>query len=372
MSAMNVALLGYGFMGRAHSNAYHQVGHFFDVKRLPVRKVICGRDRAALEKVAAQWGWEETTTDWRTVIGRKDIDIVDIAAPNDLHCEIAIAAAQAGKIVLCEKPLALSGADGQRMVEAIGTLPNLVWFNYRRVPAVKLAKQWIEEGRIGTPFHYRANYLQMWGNDPSRRKGWKLERAHAGAGVVVDLLCHSMDLALWLNGGVKEVTALTHTFMEGREVEDAALALARFTNGSIGSFETTRFGIGALNRNTFEIHGSEGMIGFNLEDLNRLSYFDARQPRAEQGVRSVLVTAPEHPYGTTFWKPGHIIGYEHTFIATLGDFLMALERGEPFHPNFSDGLEVQRVLDAVERSAASGMWTGVGSAVTQAQGSMVR
>lgn len=177
--------------------------------------------------------------------------------------------------------------------------------------------------------------------------------------MIVDLLCHIMDLALWLNGPLREITALTHTFVEGREIEDAALAMARFANGSIGSFEATRFGIGALNRNTFEIHGQHGMIGFNLEDLNRLSYVDARQPKEEQGVRSILATDPNHPYGTTFWKPGHIIGYEHTFIATLGDFFQALERGQPFHPDFADGLAVQRVLDAVERSAASGAWVPI-------------
>lgn len=353
---MNVALLGYGFMGRAHSNAYHQVGHFFDLATLPVRKIICGRDPTAVAKMAAQWGWDEIATDWRAVIGRKDIDIIDIATPNHLHAEIAIAAAQAGKIVLCEKPLALSAADGERMLAAIGSLPNLVWFNYRRVPAIMLAKRWIDEGRIGTPYHYRATYLQQWGNDPARRTGWKLERATAGSGVIVDLLCHIMDLALWLNGPITEINALTHTFIEGREIEDASLAMARFANGSIGSFEATRFGIGSLNRNTFKIHGSAGMIGFNLEDLNRLSYFDARLPREEQGTRSLLATAPEHPFGTTFWKPGHIIGYEHTFIATLGEFLLALEKGEPFHPNFADGLAVQRMLDAVERSAAIRQW----------------
>lgn len=346
-------------MGRAHSNAYHQVGHFFDLARKPRRKLICGRDRQALERVASQWDWEETATDWRAAVERKDIDIVDIAVPNALHAEIAIAAAEAGKIVLCEKPLAMTAAEAQRMAAAIGGRPSLVWFNYRRAPAVSFAKRLIEEDRLGTPFHYRATYLQQWGNDPARRTGWKLERAQAGSGVVGDLLSHVVDLALWLNGPILAVNSLTRTFVEGREIEDAVLAMARFENGSIGTFEATRFAIGALNRNVFEIHGSNGMVGFNMEDMNRLSFLDATAPKREQGVRSLLVTGPDHPYWSNFWKPGHIIGYEHTFIATLADFLLSLERGEPFHPDFADGVKVQQVLEAVEQSAARGQWVSV-------------
>ncbi len=357
--SVNVALIGYGFMGRAHSNAYHQVGHFFELSRKPRRKLICGRNRAALESMAAQWDWEETATDWRAAVERKDIDLVDIATPNALHAEIAIAAAEAGKIVLCEKPLALNAGEARRMAGAISSRPSLVWFNYRRAPAVSFAKRLIDEGRVGTPFHYRATYLQQWGNDPSRRTGWKLERAQAGSGVVGDLLSHVLDLALWLNGPILAINALTRTFVEGREIEDAVLAMARFANGSIGTLEATRFAIGALNRNAFEIHGAKGMVGFNLEDMNRLSFLDATEPKRDQGVRSLLVTGPGHPYWSNFWKPGHIIGYEHTFIATLGDFLMSLERGEAFHPDFADGLKVQQVLDAVERSAAHGEWVAI-------------
>jgi predicted dehydrogenase len=357
---VNIALIGHGFMGRAHSNAWHQVGRFFDLPRQPETRLVCGRDRASLERMASQWGWREIATDWRAAVSRKDIDIVDIVAPNVLHAEIALAAAEAGKIVLCEKPLALSVAQAERMVRAAASRPSLVWFNYRRAPAVSFARQLIGEGRIGTPFHYRATYLQEWGNDASRG-GWKLERAQAGAGVVGDLLAHLVDLALWLNGPIREVTSLTRTFAEGRDVEDAVLALARFENGSVGSFEATRFAIGALNRNTFEIHGSAGMLGFNLEDMNRLSFLDATQPKREQGVRSLMVTGPDHPYASHFWPPAHIIGYEHTFIATLADFLVALENGREFHPDFADGLHVQQVLEAVEQSARTATWQAPGA-----------
>jgi predicted dehydrogenase len=358
-SNVNVALIGYGFMGRAHSNAYHQVGHFFELRERPVRKLICGRSREALERMAAQWGWEESATDWRAAVERKDIDVVDIATPNGLHAEIALAAAEAGKIVLCEKPLAVSLEQGRQMARAVAGRPSLVWFNYRRAPAVSLAREFVAEGRIGTPFHYRATYLQQWGPDPARRTGWKLERAQAGAGVIGDLVSHVADLALWLNGPVREVSALSKTFVEGREIEDAALAMVRFANGSIGSFEATRFAVGAVNQNRFEIHGSDGMLAFNLEDMNRLSYVDAREPKRVQGARSILATGPDHPYWKNFWKPGHIVGYEHTFIATLGDFLTAVERGEAFHPDFDDAVRVQEVLDAVERSAANGKWVGI-------------
>lgn len=353
---MNVALIGYGFMGRAHSNAYHQVSHFFDLQRPPVLKLICGRNREALDRMASQWGWEETATDWRAAIDRKDIDIVDIATPNALHAEIALAAAQAGKIVLCEKPLAISLDEARRMAAAVAGRPNGVWFNYRRIPAVSFAKELIDEGRVGTPYHYRATYVNQSGADPKRRTGWKLERRLAGAGVIGDLLSHVTDLALWLNAPIRQLCAMSHTFVEGREIEDAAAVLVRFANGSLGTLEATKFGVGVQNRNSFEIHGSNGMLAFNLEDMNHLVYVDARVSKRMQGPACLPVSGPDQPYADNFWKPGHIIGYEHTFIATLGDFLTSLERGAPFHPDFEDGLRVQEVLDAVERSAASGAW----------------
>ncbi len=356
---MNVALIGQGFMGRAHSNAYHQVGHFFDIESTPRLKVLCGRDPKSLDAMAARWGWEETSTDWRALVGRQDIDAIDIATPNALHSEIAIAAAQAGKIVFCEKPMAVSLAEAARMEQAARGLPTLVWFNYRRAPAVALAKRMIEDGRIGQVFHYRAAYLQQWGNDPTRKSGWKLDRALAGSGASGDLLSHILDMALYLNGPIVELCAMQTTFEPGREIDDAVAVLLRFANGAAGTLEATRYGTGAINRNGFEIHGSRGMLGFNLEDMNRLTFLDAAAPAAEQGPRSILATAADHPYGKNFWKPGHIVGYEHTFIATLADFLAALGRGEPFHPGFDDGLEVQRLLDAVERSARSRAWIAV-------------
>lgn len=354
---MNIALIGQGFMGRAHSNAYNQVAHFFDLKHRPRLKLLCGRNPDALRTMAERWGWEETTTDWREAVTRRDIDIVDIAAPNSLHAPIAIAAAEAGKIVFAEKPMANTLDEARRMAAAARGVRTMVWFNYRRVPAIAFAKRLIEEGRLGRIFHYRATYLQQWGNDPSRKSGWKMEKAVAGSGVTGDLLSHLFDTAVELNGPVARLSAMQTTFEPGREIDDAAAVMAEFANGSKGTFEATRYAVGAVNQNRFEIHGSRGMVRFNLEDLNRLEFHDATLDAAEQGPRSILVTAPAHPYGTNFWKPGHIIGYEHTFIAALGDFLRAMERDEPFHPNFEDGLAVQSVLDAVERSAASGGWT---------------
>jgi|SRR5437868_819979 predicted dehydrogenase len=356
---LSIAMIGAGFIAKAHSNAFHQVNHFFRTPYQLGLKVICGRNPDRLQAMASQWGWEETHTDWRSVIGRKDIDVIDIATPNVLHAPIAIAAAQAGKIVFCEKPLAVSLPEAESMAEAASTVPTLVWFNYRRVPAVALAKRMIDEGRIGQPYHYRALYLNQSGNDPSKASGWRYRRSESGSGATGDLLAHSLDTALYLNGPLSRLIAMTHTFAAGRDVDDAVLLLARFANGSIGTFEATRYGVGYRNRNAFEIHGSRGRLSFDLEDMNRLAYFDAVDPGSLQAPRDLLVTGPDHPYSENFWKPGHLIGYEHTFIATLGDFLLALSRGETFHPNFSDAVTVQRLLDAVQTSAASGHWTAL-------------
>jgi predicted dehydrogenase len=359
MRRLNVALIGQGFMGRAHSNAFRQVRNFFDVPFDLRLKVLCGRNREQLEKSAALWGWEETETDWRKAVERPDIDVVDVAAPNALHAPMATAAAAAGKMVLCEKPLALDGAEAARMTEAARGVRNMVWYNYRRVPAAAFARRLVEEGRIGRVFHYRAAYLQEWGNDPTRPPNWKLERAQAGSGVLGDLLSHVVDMAMWLNGPLREVSAAIETFAEGRDVDDATVLAARFENGSVGTLEATRYAVGCRNQNRFEMHGQRGMLRFNLEHLNHLEFHDAAAPRAEQGTRSILVTGPDQPYSGNFWKPGHVIGYEHTFIAALGDFLAALDRDEPFHPDFEDGLRVQRVLDAVERSARQRQWVAV-------------
>lgn len=356
---LNIAMIGHGFMGRAHSNAFRQVGYFFDLPYELKLKVICGRNSEAVQSFASKWGWEEAQTDWQSAVMRKDIDIVDIGAPNHLHAPLAIAAAEAGKIVFCEKPLAMNSVEAKRMADAARKVPNLVWFNYRRVPAVALAKRLVEEGLIGKPYHYRATYLQSWGPDPKRIGIWRFRKADAGSGAMGDLLSHTLDLALLLNGPITELSGMLQTFIPNREVDDAALLLARFANGSVGTFEATRFATGCRNRNSFEIHGLQGAIRFNLEDLNRLEVFNGSDAIEVQGAHNVLVTGPEHPYVSHFWPPGHIVGWEHTFIATLADFLELLEKGEQFHANFDDALEVQRLMDAVESSAKTKSWVSI-------------
>jgi len=353
---LRIAMLGHGFMGRAHSNAFHQANRFFSLPYRLELKVVCGRNRAATEAMAAQWGWQSAETDWRSVVSRNDIDVVDIATPNALHAEPAIASAQAGKIVFCEKPLAMNVDEAQRMADAAKKLPNLVWFNYRRVPAIAYANQLIRQGKLGEIYQYRATYLQSWGprRDPSST--WRFDRTQAGSGAVGDLLSHLIDTAMMLNGPIAELCGMTHTFAPGREVDDAVFLQTRFRNGGIGTFEATRYATGYQNRNRFEIHGSGGMIGFNLEDLNRLEFFDAAADPPTQGIASILVTGANHPYAPNFWPPGHIIGYEHTFIATLADFLTALAGNQPFHANFEDALAVQKVLAAAEESSATRKW----------------
>ncbi len=356
---LNIGMIGQGFMGRAHSNAYRQVNHFFDTNFNLNLKILCGRDRGRLDAMAHQWGWEDTETDWWKVVERNDIDVIDIGTPNDLHVAIAEAAAAAGKIVLCEKPLATNTAEAERMTEAVDGKPNLVWFNYRRAPAVAFAKQLIDEGRIGQVYHYRATYLNSSGLNPARANTWRYSKATAGSGAAGDLLSHLLDLALWLNGPIQELCSMLKTFVPGRDVDDAALMMARFTNGSVGTLEATRYGTGNRNRNMFEIHGSKGAVVFNLEEMNRLQYFNVDDPAEVSGMRNILVTGPGHPYVNQFWPPGHVIGYEHTFIATLADFLRALDEETEFHANFEDGLKVQRLLTAVEEADAKKTWVPV-------------
>lgn len=356
---LNVAMIGSGFIANVHSNAFRQVGHFFDIPYDVRCHVICGRNRAKLETAASRWGWNEVETDWQKVVARNDVDAVDIAVPNALHSAIAVAAAAAGKIVLCEKPLASSVEEAEAMTKAVERTPNAVWFNYRRIPAVVFARQLITEGRVGNAYHYRALYLNQSGNDPAKAHTWRYLRSEAGMGAAGDLLSHSVDLALYLNGPISELSAMMHTFYPGRDVDDATLLMARFANGSIGAFEASRYGVGCQNRNTFEVNGSKGMLGFTLDDMNQLDFFDAADPANLRGGRRISVTAPDHPYGKNFWKPGHVLGYEHPFIATLGDFLNSIAREEPFHANFEDALAVQQVLHAVERSSASRGWVNV-------------
>ena len=372
MPPLNVAMIGYGFMGKAHSNAFAQVGHFYSGIPSVRRRVVCGRNRAGLEALAKAWEWDEAETDWRRVIERSDIDLVDICTPNYLHAEIAIAAAEAGKMVLCEKPLANDLSEAEAMVAAAASVPNFVWFNYRRVPAVVLAHRILQEGRLGRVYQYRAQYLQQWGPDPSRPRNWKMARSTAGSGVNGDLNSHLLDTAMMLLGPIRELSATLETFLTEKpdparpgetyriDIDDAVLVQARFASGVLGSFEATRFATGYQNDNSFAVHGERGLLEFHFEDMNHIEFADTGGDPDLRGRRKVLAPAlgpPEAPY---FWKAGHPIGYEHTFISSLADFLKGLETDEPARPTFEDGLAVQRVLSAIETSAALRTWVETG------------
>jgi len=377
MKKLNIGLIGYGFMGRAHSNAYRKVNQFFDLAYAPVLKAVCARKQERVRPFAERWGWESVETDWRKLIERKDIDVIDIGSPNNTHRDIAIAAAAAGKMVLCEKPLAMNAREGLEMTQAVekaGT-PNMVWFNYRRVPAIALAKQIIDEDRVGRVFHYRAKYLQDWTMSPDLPQGgaglWRLDADVAGSGVTGDLLAHSIDTAIWLIGGVDRVCAMTETFIKSRalqdepgtvkpvRIDDACAFLARFKNGALATFESTRYARGRKNQNTFEVNGEIGSVYFDLEDAHQLQYFNHKEDSHIHGWRTILVTDSDHPYMKHWWVPGCVIGYEHTFINALADFLTGLETGKPARPNFRDALETQYVCDAVLRSAETDSWQNV-------------
>ena len=377
---LRIGMIGYGFMGRAHSNAYSQVNHFFDLEYHPVRQACCGRSEEKIKAFAERWGYASYETDWRKLIERDDIDLIDIGTPNNTHKEIAIAAAKAGKMVLCEKPLAMSTEEGEEIVAAVAEagVPNMIWFNYRRVPAISLAKQLIDEGRIGKPFHYRATYLQDWTIATDVPQGgaalWRLDANVAGSGVTGDLLAHSIDTAEWLNGPIRSVVAKTETFVKERMhqetgkvepvgIDDACMFLAVFENGSMGTFESTRYARGRKNYNTFELNGDRGSVFFDLEDPQYLDYFRYADPQTGHkvedhitGWQRIHVTNFEHPYMDKWWVPGCTIGYEHTFINALADFLKGLETGEPVQPDLRSGLRTQKVCDAVLRSAREGTW----------------
>jgi predicted dehydrogenase len=380
---LNVGMIGYGFMGRAHSNAYRKVNQFFKVARTPVLKAACARNAEKAREFASNWGYESVETDWRRLIERKDIDLIDIGAPNHLHSDIVLAAAAAGKMILCEKPLAMNVKEAEEMTAAVekARVPNMVWFNYRRVPAITLAKQVIDEGRIGRPFHYRATYLQDWTISESVPQGgaalWRLDASVAGSGVTGDLLAHSIDTAMWLNGPISRVVAKTETFIRERKhvetgkvqpvtIDDACMFLAQFANGSMGTFESTRYARGRKNYNTFELNGEDGSIFFDLEDPQYLKFFEYKQVQSGKkvedhltGWRKVHVTNFEHPYMDHWWVPGCTIGYEHTFIHALADFLKGLETGTPAQPDFRAALATQRVCDAVLESARGGKWIDI-------------
>src|SRR5580704_17278140 len=375
---LNIGLVGYGFMGRTHSNAYKRVNDFFDVPYRPVLKAVCGRTADGAQAFADQWGYESVETDWRKLIDRKDIDAIDICTPNNTHAEIAIAAAEHGKMVLCEKPLSMNLVEGQKMVDAIEKpgVPNTVWYNYRRVPAVTLAKQLIDAGRLGKVFHYRANFLQDWTISADLPQGgtglWRLDVKAAGSGVTGDLLAHCIDTALWLNGSINTVCAMTETFIKERKhnltgkvepvgIDDACAFLCRFENGSLGLFESTRYARGHKALYTFEVNGERASLKWDLHDLHRLEYFDHRDEGRLRGWRSIHVTdhGGEHPYMDKWWVPGLQIGYEHTFVHQVADFLQGLENGTPAEPTFRTALETQKVCDAVLTSAREGRWTRI-------------
>lgn len=370
---LNVGMVGYGFMARAHSNAWANVSHFFDTGYRPVLKAVAARNTSKVRRFAQMWGYESVESDWRALIARKDIDAIDICVPNDLHAEIAIAAAEAGKMVLCEKPLARTEAEGKPMVDAVekAGVPNMVWYNYRRVPAVTLIKQMVEAGRLGKIFHYRAKFLQDWTISPDVPQGgqgtWRLDVEAAGSGVTGDLLAHCLDSAVWINGAISSLTAMTETFVKERKhadtgavqsvgIDDAAAVLTRFANGSLGTFESTRYARGHKAAYTLEINGEKGSFAWDLHDLNRVAYFDHSVEGQLRGWTSILVTDGDHPYLGNWWVPGLIIGYEHSFTHQVADFLDGLKSGSRAAPTFRDALAVNRICDAIIASGNSGSW----------------
>ena len=373
---LNIGLIGYGFMGRAHSNAFLQAGRFFDLPYSVTLKALCARNPERAKSFAENWGYESVETDWRRLIERDDIDLIDIASPNDTHAEIAIAAAKAGKMVMCEKPLGRNAAEAKAMVDAVeaAKIPNMVWYNYRRVPAVTMLKNLLDEGRFGRIFHYRAKFLQDWTISQDLPQGgeglWRLDVSVAGSGVTGDLLAHNIDTAMWLNGPIKEVVAMTETFVKERQhnltgkvepvgIDDASLFLCRFENGSLASFEATRYARGHKALYTLEINGEHCSAFWDLHDLHRLQYFDHRDEGITRGWRSVHITDGDHPYMSHWWVPGLQIGYEHSFTHQFADFLQAVGEGKQAAPTFRDGLATDLVCDAVLKSAKTRQWEKV-------------
>ena len=376
MKELRIGMIGYGFMGRAHTNAYKRVNDFFELEYRPVLQAACGRNAEAVQKFANNWGYQSIETDWKKLVERDDIDAVDICVPNNLHREISLAATAAGKMILCEKPLAMNSAEGEEMCQAVESagVPNMVWYNYRRVPAVTLAYNIIASGDLGRIFHYRANFLQDWTIAEDLPQGgnalWRLDASAAGSGVTGDLLAHCIDTAIWLNGRIATVTAMTETFVKERMhnltgkvepvgIDDACAFLCRFENGSLGLFESTRYARGHKALYTFEVNGEHASLRWNLHDLHRLEYFDHRIEGPTRGWRSIHVTDSEHPYMSHWWVPGLNIGYEHSFVHQVADFLTGLAEGKPVSPTFRDALETQKVCDAVLASGKSGAWTDV-------------
>jgi len=376
MKSLNIGLVGYGFMGRTHSNAFLQAPRFFDLPWKPALKAVAARNEERVKKFAENWGYESHTTDWRDLVNRKDIDVIDIASPNDTHHEIAIAAAKAGKMVMCEKPLGRTAKEAQEMTDAVekAGVPNTVWYNYRRVPAVTMIKQLLDEGKLGRIFHYRAKFLQDWTISADLPQGgeglWRLDVSVAGSGVTGDLLAHNIDTALWLNGPIAEVTAMTETFIKERKhtltgqvqavgIDDASAFLCRFDNGSLATFEATRYARGHKALYTLEINGEHASAFWDLHDLHRIQYFDHKDEGRVRGWRNIHVTDGDQPYMKHWWVPGLQIGYEHTFTHHFADFVEAAAKGKSLAPTFRDGLATDHVTDAVLESAKTRQWEKV-------------
>ena len=371
---LTVGMVGYSFMGRAHSNAWRQAPRFFDLPADIRLKTICGRNPEAVRKAAADLGWETAATDWRAVIDDPEIDIIDVVTPNDTHRDICVAAAAAGKAILCEKPLALDVAECEEMLAAArkGRVVHMVCHNYRRIPAMALAKQMIERGELGDRiYHYRARYAQDWIADPEFPLVWRLQSKIAGSGAHGDINAHIIDLGRYLVGEFREVCATMETFVKERPVspgskktgkvtvDDAVTSIGRFKNGALANLEASRFAQGRKNSITLEINGSAGSLAFDFEEMNRLRYYDAREPEDRRGFRDILVTEARHPYIENWWPPGHLIGYEHTFVHTVADFVRAVVAGKSVQPTFDDGLRNQRVLEAMSTSAQTRQWVKI-------------
>lgn len=374
-------MIGYKFMGKAHSNAWRQAPHFFDLPARPVLHTICGRNAGGVREAADALGWENTATDWRAVVENPEIDVVDIVTGNDTHAEMAIAAMRAGKAVLCEKPLAMDAKQAHEMLDIAREtgVVHMVCHNYRRIPAIVLAKQLIESGRLGEIYHYRARYLQDWIVDPNFPLVWRLQGDLAGSGAHGDINAHIIDLGRYLVGEIAEVCGLMETFIKERPlpgaseglsaagtaekgkvtVDDAVVTIGKFENGALLNLEATRFALGRKNGIQLEINGSKGSISFDFEDMNRLKFYSEEDPQGQRGFRDILVTESSHDYAGAWWPPGHIIGYEHTFVHTIANFVRAVDAGKSVQPTFEDGYRNQVVLDAVSASSADRSWKTV-------------
>jgi predicted dehydrogenase len=373
---LRVGMIGYAFMGKAHSNAWRQAPRFFDLPAGIELHTLCGRSPVPLEAARAKLGWTHAATDWRAVVADPAIDIIDICTPNNSHAEIALAAARNKKAILCEKPLAHNMEQAREMAAAVkkARVVNMLCHNYRRIPAIALAKRMIDDGAIGDRiYHFSARYAQDWLADPTVPFGWRVSADISGSGANGDINAHIIDLARYLVGELKEVCGLMETFVRQRPlpdpsgskktarvtVDDCVSWIGRFKNGAIANLEATRFATGRKNHIALEINGNKGSLAFDFEDMNRLQYYDATQPPDRRGFRSILATDASQPYFNAYWPPGHIIGYEHTFINTVADFVKAVVSGKSIHPTFHDGLQNEKILTAIKQSARTRQWVKV-------------